>query len=288
MGRSRIQQRIGAKALPHLLWGIIPTVLVVGGILFVGMDPRSIRSQRVTFIEGEGPVRVMSWDQARRRLTIIPLPADLFLEGMDGVGSLSIASIGRLEALDSSRRGLLIRSISEALAIPVIGEAKRLPLSLRFRLWVGMRSLRPDAIETVDGQVRGVFRAERLPDGSTRRVFDASAFDAAIGNRLEVENIRREQRRVRVVNTTATAGLGSRAARFFSRAGMVVVAVESERGEEPQEECTVHAREEFWSDHSVAFLKDVFGCRVTARDWEERADLTVRLGEGYARRFLPR
>ncbi len=268
--------------MSRILLGALGILLLVGSVAFWNVAT-ALPSERTTIVADGDPVRVESWDEARRRLTVIPLPGDLYLEGAYGVGSLPIASIRRLELLDPKKKGVFIASLADALAIPIAGVTEDVPSPLRVRFWWIMRQLRPDAVTTLDLDSRGVFRKETLPDGSMVRVFDGNRFDAIVGNQLEVDAIRREERRVRVVNTTDALGLGNRAARFFSHAGMVVVAVDSDSSE--QRECTLHAEEDLWSGPSVTFLKDVFGCVVTAEGIDERADITVRLGEAYALKY---
>lgn len=257
-------------------------LLLLIGALVVWKIATAFPSDRTTIVEDGNPIRVMSWDGERGRLTIIPIPEDVRVQGARGVGELPLASIRRLEALDPSKKGILVATLSEVLAVPIRETVERVPFPLRIRWWWMTSWLRPDAVGTIELASRGVFRPVTLPDGSAVRSFDSNRFDAVIGNELEVERIRRGERRVRVVNTTDVAGLGNRAARFLSRAGMVVVAVDSERMK--QARCTAHAKEELWRDPSVTFINDLFGCAVTAEGTEERVDITVRLGADAARR----
>ncbi|MBI3955765.1 LytR C-terminal domain-containing protein [Candidatus Gottesmanbacteria bacterium] len=283
MGRDRIHERIGKRHLPRVILGIL-SILFIGGAALLWKIAIALPSERTTIAQDGDPVRIMSWDEARRRLTVMPLPGDLRIDGAYGVGSLPIASIRRLEVLDSKKKGVFIASLSDALAIPIVGLTDEVPLPLRLRFWWIMKKLRPDAITTFDLDSRGVFSTDTLPDGDQVRVFDVNRFDAVIGGELEVDSIRREGARVRVVNTTDVAGLGNRAARFLSHAGMVVVAVESEQGS--QKGCTLHAKEGVLRDDSVRFASAVFGCVPTGEDTEDRVDITVRLGSDY--RFVPR
>lgn len=235
----------------------------------------ALPSERTTVVEDGGLIRVLSWDSARKRLTIVLLPEDVRLEGARGMGLLPLSSIRRFETFDRGKTGVFGESIAEALAVPIVGVFPRVPWTLRVRLWWIMQRLRPDAITTFDAATRGVLRNETLPDGSTVRVFDINRFDAMIGSLLEVDSIRREELRVRVVNTTDIVGLGSRVARFLSRAGMVVVAVDSES--EPQETCIAHVKEDLRSAQTVRFIKDLFDCSVSVLDTDERVDITVRI-----------
>lgn len=255
--------------------GVIGLLLLAVGISWWKLAT-ALPSERTTVVEDGNPIRVLSWDSARARLTIVPIPEDVYVEGAQGVGTLPLASLRKLESLDESKNGLLVRSLSDTLAVPIIGEVSRIPLPLRLRFWWITRSIRPDAIETPDLDTIGVLRKDTLPDGTTIRVFDTNKFDSIIVSDLEVDSIRREERRVRVVNTTDVPGLGSRVARFLSRAGMVVVAVDGES--QRQETCSVHVNEDLWSTATARFVQDVFGCSLSAEDTDEQFDMTVRIG----------
>lgn len=312
MSRDHREQRVGSRYLSRLILAVSLVFFLLLAIIS-GNIVTALPAERTTVVVAGDPVLVLSWDEARRRLTILPVPADVYLDGVFGVGSLPLASLRKLEALDTKKKGVFAASLADAFAIPISGvidhdtaEARQedafekaktalspfpvsgwwgseLFLPLRFRLWWILFGLRPDAVTTFDLGSQGVFRSDTLADGSQVRVFDLNRFDAVIANRLEVDAIRREELRVRVVNTTDIAGLGNRAARLFSHAGMVVVAVESEPP--TQKPCTVHAKKERRESKTSTFIQRVFQCRVTQADTDERGDVTVRLGEEYAQRF---
>lgn len=312
MSRDHREQRIGSRYLSRLVLAVSSVFFVLLAIISWNIVT-ALPAERTTVVVAGDPVLVLSWDEARRRLTIMPVPADVYLDGVFGVGSLPLASLRKLEALDVKKRGVFAASLADAFAIPISSvidhdtarareedtfeKAKtalspfsvsswwgsELSLPLRFRLWWILLGLRPDAVTTIDLGLQGVFRSELLADGSEVRVFDMNRFDAVIANRLEVDAIRREELRVRVVNTTDVAGLGNRAARMLSHAGMVVVAVES--ASPVQKECTLHVKQDLWKAKAVQFIRNELGCIVTVVDLDERADLMVRLGAEYARRF---
>ena len=283
MSRDRREQRIGSRYLPRIIFSVLSVLFVLLAAIFWNIMT-ALPWERTTVVVAGDPVQIVSWDQVRGKLTIIPIPADVRIDGVLGIGNLPLASLRKLEVLDSKKKDVFLKSLEDTLALPIMGVmGSGSPFSLRFRLWWIRKQLRPDAVTAVDLGLQGVFRSDVLPDGSQVRVFDVNRFDAIIGSQLEVDTIRREETRVRVVNTTDALGLGNRAARILSHAGMVVVAVESEAPE--QNGCTIHAKEDLWSRPSARFVKDVFDCMITAQDPDERADVTVRLGTEYARRF---
>lgn len=279
MSRDPRQQRIGSKYLPRIIFGFLIVIFAVG--LFVIWNIiTALPAQRTSFIVVGDPVQILSWNEARLTLTVIPLPVDVYLDGVYGVGSLSVASLRKLEALDAKKKGLFVKSLENTFALPIVGVWSDLSPALRFRLWWIRKWLRPDAVKMINLDERAVFRSATLPDGSQVRVFDGNRFDSVIGNHLEVDSIRREKFRIRVVNTTDIVGLANRAARFLNRVGMTVVAVENERS--VQKECTMNT---IWATVSVQFIRNAFNCATTTTDLDERADVIVRLGEDYAQRF---
>ena len=279
MSSTHREERIGSRYLGRIIFVLLSVLFLFSGVMLWNVVT-ALPSERTTIVIAGDPVYVQSWDEARLTLTVIPVPVDVYLEGVYGVGSLSVASLQKLEALDAKKEGLFVKSVENTLALPIVGEWSGLSPALRFRLWWIRKWLRPDTVKIIDLESEGVIRNDVLADGSGIRAFDIHRYDAVIGNRLEVDNIRREEFRIRVVNTTDVQGLGNRAARFLSLAGMVVVAVDSEAT--AQNECTVNT---IWATISVGFIRRAFNCATMTTDLDERANVTVRLGKDYAKGF---
>jgi len=282
MSLTHRDQRIGSRYLPRFIFAAFSVLFIVLVIISWNIVT-ALPSERTTIAIAGDPVYVLSWDEVQRTLTVIPIPVDVYLDGVYGVGSLSVASLQKLEALDAKKKGLFVKSLENTLALPIVGQWSDLSPALRFRLWWIRKWLRPDAVKMIDLKSESVLRSDVLADGSGIRVFDVNRYDAVIGNRLEVDSIRREELRIRLVNTTSVAGLGNRAARTFSLAGMVVIAVESEPS--VQKFCSIHTKKELQDSKTATFVKRAFHCSLTLADSDERADLTVKLGEDYAKGF---
>lgn len=283
MPSDHIHERLGGKNIRTLFGIILSTLAVLGvwlGWKFVSVYPQ----ERTTFVSSIDPIEISSWDAKRHTLTIFSIPPDVFVDGVFGVGSLPVASLSRLEAMDKTKKGLLAGSVAEAFGTPIL--PNDLSPLVRLRWALTLRSIRPDAVNRIDLRSLGVYRLEILPDGTGIQTFDTNRFDAVIGATLEVDSIRREGLRVRVINTTDVAGLGNGAARVFGHAGMVVVMVESETP--TLQACTVTAKKSLWESKSVSFIKTFFHCSVGSGNDNDQADLTIRLGQEYAHRFLPR
>lgn len=282
MSRDRIHERLGVRNI-RTLFGIILSVLAVFGVWLGWKFVTAFPEERTTFITSIAPMEISSWDTKRHTLTIFSISSDVFMDGVFGVGSLPVASLFRLETMDKTKKGLLAGSVAEAFGTPIL--PNDLPPLLRLRWALTLRSIRPDAVTRIDLRSLGAYRLVILPDGTSAQTFDTNRFDAMIGATLEVDSIRSEGLRVRVINTTDVAGLGTGAARVFSHAGMVVVMVESETP--ALKACTVTAKKSLWDSKSVSFIKTFFHCSVGSGFDDEQAELTIRLGQEYARRFLP-
>lgn len=276
-------------------------VFVSFGLLFWNIMT-AVPSGRTTIVVAGDPVTVLSWDGERGKLGAIAIPPDVRIEGVYGTGELPLVSLLKLEALDSTKQGLFIASLSDALGLPIVGVIHKSgslrtdeaigslsPLRptgwqweagvswpMRIRLWWIFKNLRPDAIWSINLQDQGVFRDTVLPDGSGTRVWNTERFDTVAGSLLEIDSIRRETLRVIIVNTTSTAGLGGRVARVLERAGLAVAAVENDPT--VQDGCSVHAKKDLRESQAVLFIRHVYGCTTSEDPGDGRVDITVRLG----------
>lgn len=280
MSRNSIHLRLAGKYIRTIVFAL-GSLLIASGAWFGWEVWAAFPAERMTLVTSVDPLEISSWDTKRQLLTVFSIPSDVFIEGIFGVGALPVVSLQRLETMDTTKKGLLALSLSEAFATPIL--AGDMPPLLRLRWAFTLRTIRPDAVKRIDLASLGVYRSETLPDGSSIRVFDENRFDVGVGTALEVDSIRREGLRVRVVNMTIRSGLGNRAARTLSHAGMVVIAVESEPS--IQQSCLIHTKKELQDSKTATFIKRAFHCSVTPADWDERADVTVRLGEDYAKGF---
>jgi len=282
MSRDRIHERLGRRNI-RTLFVAITSVLIIFGVWFAWEFWTAFPDERTTIITSTNPIEVSSWDTKRQALTIFTISPDVFIDGVFGVGSLPASSLFRLETMDKTKKGLLALSLQDALGTPLfIGDLSPL---LRLRFAFILRTVRPDGVTRIDLSSLGAYRSVPLPDGTSVSSFDTNRFDTGVGALLEVDSIRREGLRIRVVNTTDVVGLGNRAARIVSHAGMVVIMVESETP--AMKECTITAKQSLWGSKSVSFIKTFFNCSVASGSEDEQAELTVRLGRDYADRFLP-
>lgn len=311
MVTDRVYERIGNRYFRQ--GTIVLLFLITGALAILAWRQLTIMPSRRTTIAilSDGAL-ILSWDDRRGQLTVFTIPADVRIEGVYGVGYYPIGSLRTLEELDPTKTDIVARSLEYVLGLPIAGtlavsagdgdatqiaaralwpfhlahfQRGNIPNPTRVRLWWKLSTLRPDKVVSIDLDGRGVYRTETLADGSSIRLLDTNRFDAVVGRSVEVEEIRTERLRVRVVNTTDTSGVGRSVARMVGLAGMVVVAVDSEGP--VQEACTVHAKKIVWSTQTVAFLREQFDCTLNEEGLDERVDVTLRLGTTYAADFLP-
>lgn len=309
MHRNHFHERIGSRVIPHFVIMGAFALLALSSVIVWKLFVPDVSSGRTTIVLAGDSMTVLSWDAERKKLGLIRIPGDVRVEGVYNTGQLSLASLIALEALDPGKSGLFAKSLSDALALPVAGvirvdgmtadnhtaidslspfrrtgwQQNGMDHLMRFRLWWTWSTLRPDALWTLNIADQGVLRKTTLPDGSATRVFDRDRFDTLAGSLLETDSIRREMRRVLIVNTTDTVGLGNRIGRMLGRAGMIVAAVENESNE--QNACSVHAKKTDWNTRAMQFIHDEYGCIAREDGGDSRVDITVRLGKSNAKKY---
>lgn len=301
--RDRIHLRIGSRYLNHLAVSLSVIVLVLLGIFVWNFFTVLPPGRTTVVVVDESGATALSFDRERGKLVVIGVPADVRMEGAFGAGQLPILSLLKLEDLDRGKKGLFVKTVGMALGLPVAGlirvpgtesskkdamgalspfhpwgwQSSDIARLTRFRLWWDWQTIRPDAVWSMELDDAGVFRRTALPDGSQTRIFDIDRFDRASSGRLEVNAVRRDAKRVLLINTTGIPGVGSKVARVLATAGMTVAAVENEAV--VQDTCTIHAKKEVWDSASIHFIRSVYACALDEEGNDTRVDMTVRLGQ---------
>lgn len=299
-------------------------ILVVIFILAIGIwifFPRAENPYgRETYILVSDPMIIASWSDADRTLTLISFPSDIAAEGTHGYGTYSLAAFWRLGEIDKKDGTVLAESMSETLGIPVTGyigpktgefisnealTAAKSIFSLKnifgflggiyrtnipFNKFIGLAWLlnfsRSDRVNTYDFTRNTVTVAQNsaLPDGSSVWILDPQRLDAQLRTLFEDESVRRESVTVAIYNTTSMPSLGNRAGRLLTNVGVSVVTVGNDTPE--IDTCTVTGSEKAMKSKSAQVIIAIFGCKPAAGD-TNRADLIIRIGKTYAKRFVP-
>ncbi len=122
----------------------------------------------------------------------------------------------------------------------------------------------------------------KLPDGTTVKAISESALDSFLANKFELSQVRQQNLRIRVANTTDTAGVGQKFARYLSHLGGNVIRVDNASGTIAS--CRVEYRATTKKNILVDFLKKYFNCQIFEIS-EEGVDLTVYLGTDFGERW---
>lgn len=279
-----------------------------------------------TFVLLSDPVLVISRSRETRIATVVSVPSSLSFDGVRGYGRYSLSALYTLGSIDHVG-GLLVReTLSEALAIPIdasIGfKDERLHVSQDSRISSTITSffcgivcvknillnatfitdmtffqyvqatfllygLSESDLRTIDVTEKNITQNIVESDGMQVAMFDTKKYDSYFPNVFENNTIREEALRIRVVNATTTSGLGERFSRRLSRIGSLIISVESAEDRELLV-CEIMGTKEVLRSKTAEYVQKTYGCtkkEVVLRD--PRADLTIRVGAMYARRYLP-
>ncbi|MCX6793932.1 MAG: LytR C-terminal domain-containing protein [Candidatus Gottesmanbacteria bacterium] len=298
---------------------IILVILAIGVWIFF---PRPKNPYgRKTYILVSDPIVIASWSEADRVLTLISFPSDIAAEGTHGYGTYSLAAFWRLGEIDKKDGTVLVESVSEALGIPVTGyigpktgefsfgdealvSAKSIfslkhvfgVIGGRYRTNIPLKQFidlawllnfsRPDRVNTYDftNNTARVAQDSVLPDGSIVRILDPQRVDNQLKTVFEDESVRRESVTVAVYNTTTMPSLGNRIGRLLANIGVSVVTIGNDTPE--TDACIVAGSEQTLKSKSAQVIVAVLGCNRVVGD-TSRADLIIRIGKTYAKRFVP-
>jgi hypothetical protein len=306
---------------PRIPWVIVALVFAAGFLIWLCL-PRSISPyNRETYILVSDPVIVLSWGREDNVLTIISLPADIAADGTHGYGTYSLAAFWRLGEIDKKDGTVLAESVSEALGIPVTGyigpktgtfffQADALTVAKHtfsfaniIRVMSGLyrtniqankfmslawllHMSRPYRVDTYDftGNPSAIAQDIQLPDGSLQRMLDPERIDAQLASVFEDDAVRQESVTAAVYNTTDMPSLGNRVGRLLTNLGVSVVTVGNDTPEVGV--CTLTGSAVALKSKSAAVIITVLGCKSVVGQ-TSRADLILRVGSSYAKRFLP-
>lgn len=300
---------------------LMPLVAVVGLVVFqiVTDLTRPRISRRYTVAAVGNPYLVMSFDMTDRSVVLIPVPPGTHIQAAHGYGLYGLGALRELDAMEHRGGDLIISSLTDAIGFPVDGYidtstvakimsqdsiedfrkimqtgnivtamlAKRtdVPPVMLARLWSMSGAMADTSIRVVDMRRGNLLTDTVLPDGSTVQTVNEERLDSAMGTLLEDPDVRSEHVRVAVYNTTGISGLAQRQARILDTAGMFVVAVDSRDTAIPG--CRITVRADVADSRTVRLVREYFGCPKAETGEDDRADVSVYLGNGAAARYLP-
>lgn len=294
--------------------GIAALVCAVAGAFFF-FKPASVL-HRTTILVGTSPVSVWSWNKTDDTFDVIVLPSDVAADSI-AYGRYRLDALWKLGFIDKKGGLALARSLTDVLALPIerfIGEGEKLAATddieaytrrlfswssvwptllgkrvtnIFFSDWVAfawaLKGAGSEDIHLIDLVHEPPTGSEVLPDQSTREFLDIQRLDVILKGRFEDEQVRQEAITVGVYNTTSTPALGTYAARILAQEGVLVVAVGN--SDMQIDACIVEASEELVKSRTVRVIAEVFDCKTAVTQEQERADVNVKLGSEFAKRF---
>ncbi len=300
----------------------IATVVVAVVVFWTLVPKKSSPYPRQTLILVGNPMTVASWNEADRNLTLITLPEALQADGTHGYGTYSFEAFWRLGEIDKKDGTVLAESMSEALGVPVtwyVGpksgqftkEADPLVMmkdvfsvshvfaylsgtyrtNMSFSTFVNfvwlLQVTKPDRVETFNFTRTPTLIADdvTIADGSRQFILNPAMVDARLAHVFEDDRVRTETVTAQVFNTTDMPSLGTRVARLLGNLGVSVVSVGNDAPE--VDACTVSGTQGSLESQSAKIIESILGCVPKFISTSDRADLTVRIGKSYTKRFLP-
>lgn len=267
-------------------------------------------------IDGD-PVILASWQREKDQLVIVTIPASFAAQAVGGLGTYPIRSLWQLGTIQGVSGLVLSQSVEELFALPIpwyIGEipensnvdavgrlqnvfsfqtlgailSGRVKTNVPIIQFIGLTWWRSFArsdrtIEIPLGA--SVTTGESQPDGTILQLVSTDAVDESLGDTFEEASVRAEKLTIAVYNTTATSGLGQRAARIIDRIGGNVVRIGNE--EVTTERCQIRASQGNLATTTSRMLASIFTCDRVVGVPDSYADVIVAVGSGYESRFVP-
>ena len=313
--------RLKRRNRPTLSWRsiILGLIVIVSVVLFFIVRARgSGVSDRVSVIVATSPMIVWSWNTTDNTFIVLTAHSDDVIDALYGYGHYSLEALWRLGFMDKKEGVLLSDSFSDTLGLPIGwyigtksqtlpgvsdvleygrslfslsnifsfiggGYQSNMPIGLFVAFSRAVAGARPDKIHTVDLTTLSVVSDELLPDGTTRKIISPDFLDHALGGMFENDLLRKEGSSVALYNTTSVPALGNRASRMLTNSGILVVTVGND---EPMiSQCELIGNTQSLSSKTAVYILSVFGCKKIVSKDTTRADLTIRLGSDYSKRF---
>ncbi len=248
-------------------WVVVALMLAGAIVLVVSYRGRRWEGrERFTVIRLGPPVVVASFDPQTGRGIKIELPDELEIETVGGRGKWRLGVL-----LKAGEVRWAADSVAEALGVGYEGRAEDLGWIDRWGWWSRGRNVNWEEVALgKTSLVSWEKGADGVEAGHLTKGWEARADTWFVS-----QAIAQEQLRVKIVNTTTVAGLGSRVARMVERAGMKVAEVTA--GAEEKQKCVVSGPA---GSVGVRSLVRWLGC-----GWQPAAEVVVEVGTDYRRKL---
>lgn len=270
----RHKKKVKAKLKVKMLWPIIILGIVLGLVWFVVGALQSHWDGKTRFTTAsinQQQVKLKSFDPQTGRGVALTLPGDLEVETVGGRGSFLASS---LDKAGSAEWGA--DSIASYLGVMVAGEFRHLPLWDQIRWWwwsfkINWRELDMDQAGLVDYDL--------TPDG-VKVGHLSPQWEARVRELFSSLAVAQQELSVKIINTTNTSGLATKAARELESSGINVVEVSSisdtNSDQNPVDACILVSPKELERSLAIKLIQKNFGCT-----WQEGVETTLLLGKQY-------
>ena len=290
-----------------MLVGIVTlSILVIAAGLVFFIHP-SIPTRIGVVIAGN-PTIVYSYDQRRNIAVTLRIPSDVSVDAVRGYGTYPISSVWKLDQMDNRKGVLFEETLEEAIGIPIrffidpsdknpnvfsfsscihmlIQKRTNIAAWLLFTLSQAFSNMGPMDMMVFDLSNYPVFVENIQADGTTVRKIDTEKLRLLLGTHAEDAQIRKENLRITVSNTTESSGLAQKLARILEGTGFHVITLSNEENIRPTR-CMIRSKQEMKESHTVKTLQWLYGCLFEETKEELPSDIHFIIGSEFEKRFL--
>jgi len=293
-------------------------IFIVTAFSFLVIHP-TIPTRIGVAIVGD-PTVVFSYDLKRNTITALSIPSTMYVDVVRGYGAYPVSSLWKLDSMDKRQGVLFLETLEEAVGFPVrffidphsksysertVEDRIQELLSLRscltmlfrqkktnmppwlyfslYRMYQGINSA---DVTIFDLNNHAVYDSVPRADGSEINKIDPDKLNLLLGTHAEDAQIRKENLRLAVYNTTASPGLAQKITRVIETTGFHVVTLGNNEAIQP-ERCILKTKKENQDSISIQTLQWLYGCVREVEDEAMQEDIAFIIGTEYEKRFLP-
>lgn len=282
MSDMRVKKSQPGKFLKLILGVSLVFLFLVPAWFFLG--PRRVVLDRVNLVlaDSQGGVGVLSFDNEKAFFLSLPSQEKIVLTR--GFGEYEIGKVFPLGELNQKGGVLLQESLQEFYAIGLAGY-----LACGQKVLISELDSKDKLVGVFSRALKGGIRTQRSKWNLVAdffRLFLLKKTDYTfakvedwLGTAFKDKVLRKESLAIAVLNATDHSGLANKAAKILDNAGARVVRIDSANYK--TEQCSIMAGEEAKKSYTFSWLKAIFPCAVGETADDNRADLTLLLGEDY-------
>jgi len=265
------------------------------------------------------PTIVFSYDPRRNIAVAVGIPSDISVDAVRGYGTYPIASVWKLDRMDNRKGVLFEETVEETIGIPIRffidplskkpkeGESietqiqnvlsfpsciqmliqKRTNIApwLLFTLSQAVSHMGPTDMMVFDLTNHPVFVEIILSDGTMVKKIDSEKLTLLLGTHAEDAEIRKENLRIAVSNSTESIGLAQKLARILEEAGFHIITLSNEENIRPTR-CVIRAKQGMEETHTIKTLQWLYGCLFEEAEDELQSDIHFLIGSDFEKRFI--